>query len=111
MKRKMVDDFQVPIPTNYTDAGKILGLFDIRNVVETLLLTAPFIYISFAWIPVGLTLKIIICAVFAVPIGGFALMGIHDYSLLTFIKIYFEWRRNRRTMLYGGYVKGVNNSE
>ena len=29
------------IPTNFTDAGRIFGLFEIRNMVEAVILTLP----------------------------------------------------------------------
>ena len=29
------------IPTNYTDAGKLLGMFEIRNVIECFVLCIP----------------------------------------------------------------------
>ena len=89
------------IPANYTDAGKLLGMFEIRNMIEAIVFSIPFIFLGFV-LPVNLTLKIIISAVFIVPIGGFSLMGIYDYSLLTFLKIYLKWRKNRRILTYKG---------
>ena len=29
------------IPTNFTDAGRVMGLFEIRNMVESILLAGP----------------------------------------------------------------------
>ena len=29
------------IPTNFTDAGRVMGLFEIRNMVEAVLLSFP----------------------------------------------------------------------
>ena len=29
------------IPTNFTDAGRVMGLFELRNLVETVILTVP----------------------------------------------------------------------
>ena len=72
----------VYIPRNYTDAGRIFGMF-------------------------GLTATIIICMVFVIPIGGFSLIGIHDYSLLTFIRLYIRWRKSRRILVYRG-IKWIN---
>jgi hypothetical protein len=33
-----------------------------------------------------------------VPIGGFALFGIHDYSLLNFLRVYLKWRKARAVL-------------
>lgn len=29
------------IPTNFTDAGRVMGLFELRNLVEAVVLTIP----------------------------------------------------------------------
>ena len=34
------------IPVNFTNAGRILGLFEIRNLIEALLLCLPVLYIA-----------------------------------------------------------------
>ena len=91
----------VYIPRNYTDAGRIFGMFEIRNVIECVLLCFPIIILTF------LTATIIICMVFVIPIGGFSLIGIHDYSLLTFIRLYIRWRKSRRILVYRG-IKWIN---
>ena len=92
----------INIPANFTDAGRIFGMFEIRNTIETLIFVVPIVLIFFALMPFGLTVTIISCAVVIVPIGGFSLMGIHDYSLLTFVVIYFKWRKSRRILTYKG---------
>ena len=33
------------IPTNFTDAGRVMGLFEIRNMIEAILLTLPTLYV------------------------------------------------------------------
>ena len=33
------------IPTNFTDAGRVMGLFELRNLVEAVLLTLSLIHI------------------------------------------------------------------
>lgn len=90
------------IPTNYTDAGKLLGMFEIRNVVECTILCIPLLLLTFALSPFGLTATVIIGAIFIVPIGGFSLIGVQDYSLFTFIRIYRRWSKNRRIVTYRG---------
>ena len=83
----------VTIPNNYTDAGKIFGFFEIRNVVETAAAGIPLIILIMAVSPFGLTWTIIGGAVVVVPACGFALIGVHDYSLITFLRLYFTWRK------------------
>lgn len=33
------------IPSNFTDAGRIMGLFELRNLVEAVILTVPALYL------------------------------------------------------------------
>ena len=93
------------IPTNFEDSGKLMGLFNIRNVIEAGILSLPFIYLIFKLIPVGLTWKIILSAVFAIPIGGFALLGINDDPLTVFVGSWWKWFRNRKILEYRGETK------
>lgn len=93
------------IPSNFEDSGKLLGLFGIRNVIEAGILSLPFIYLIFKLIPVGLTWKIILSAVFVIPVGGFALLGINDDPLTVFTKNWWNWLKNRKIMEYRGEVK------
>ena len=83
------------------------GCLKIRNVIECVLLCFPIIILTFLSSPFGLTATIIICMVFVIPIGGFSLIGIHDYSLLTFIRLYIRWRKSRRILVYRG-IKWIN---
>lgn len=92
----------VYIPTNYTDAGKIFGMFSIRNVLECFVLCIPTLLLLISLSPFGLTGTIILCAVFLIPLGGFSLIGVQDYSLFTFLYIYHRFRRNRRILTYRG---------
>ena len=92
----------VYIPTNYTDAGKLLGAFALRHVAECAAICLPLAALVFLLGPLGLTGKIIVCAVLVVPAGGFALLGVQDNSLLTFVRLYRRWRKNRRILIYRG---------
>ena len=80
------------IPTNYTDAGKILGLFYPRNALEAVTLGVPLTLLILLSSPFSLTVTIFLCVTVVVPVCGFCLFGIHDYSLFTFIRIYLIWR-------------------
>ncbi len=92
------------IPTNFTDAGRIFGLFEIRNMVETVILTLPALYICLALLPFGLTAKIVVTLSVVVPLGGFGLIGIGGDSLSRWVKCWWVWRRQRRLMFYRGEV-------
>ena len=39
------------IPVNFTDAGKLFGVFEIRNAVETVLLCIPILFLCLALLP------------------------------------------------------------
>ena len=93
------------IPTNFEDSGKLMGIFNMRNVIEAGILSLPFIFLTFKLIPVSLTWKIIIAAIFAIPVGGFALIGINDDPLTVFVKNWWRWLRNRKILEYRGEVK------
>ena len=90
------------IPTNYTDAGKLLGMFEIRNVVECAILCIPLTLLCILLSPFGLTGTIILISVLDITVGGFALIGIQDYSLLTFLRIYKRYKDNKRIITYRG---------
>ncbi len=95
----------VHIPTNYTDAGKLFGMFEIRNAIECAVICIPLLWLVFTLSPFGLTATISIAGVLVIPIGGFALMGIADHSLFTFLRLYRKWRKNRGVLLYRGDKK------
>ncbi|MBQ3529826.1 MAG: hypothetical protein IJY91_00115 [Oscillospiraceae bacterium] len=90
------------IPTNYTDAGKLFGMFEIRNVVECACLCIPITLLCILLSPFGLTGTIILIMLLDITIGGFALIGIQDNSLLTFLRIYKRYKDNKRIITYRG---------
>lgn len=93
------------IPTNFTDAGRVFGLFEIRNLVEAVVLVLPVLYLCVALLPLSLTPKIIVSMSVVVPVGGFALIGISDDSLTRWLVCWWRWRRGRRMISYRGEVK------
>lgn len=105
-------DSIVHIPTNYTDTGKILGMFEIRNTVECLALCIPIALFILFLSPFGLSATVIICTVVIVPIGGFTLIGVYDDSLITFLRVYFRWKKHRRILTYRGstWIKEIKKS-
>lgn len=92
------------IPTNFTDAGRVMGVFAIRNLVEAVLLTLPVLYLCLAFLPLSLTPKVVVTLFLIVPLGGFGLIGISDDSLTRFLSIWWKWRRHRRRITYRGEV-------
>lgn len=92
------------IPTNFTDAGRVLGLFEIRNLIEAVLLTLPVLYLCIAFLPLDLSPKIMVTLCVVIPVGGFGLIGIRDDSLTRFLRSWWRWRKRRRLMLYRGEV-------
>ena len=94
----------VYIPTNYTDAGKILGMFETRHVVECMIVCIPVLLLLILLSPFGLTGTIILCTVAVVPLGGFSLIGVHDYSLFTFLRIHRRFKKRKRILTYRGLL-------
>lgn len=90
------------LPANFTDAGKLMGMFPIRNAIEALLISAPVIYLCLAFLPFEITTKIIIIMVLVIPTGGFALIGINDDCLTRFLAAWWRWRVSRRIMTFRG---------
>lgn len=87
------------IPVNFTDAGKLFGVFEIRNAVETVLLCIPILFLCLALLPLTLMPKIIVTMTILVPVGGFALIGIGGDSLTRWLKAWINWRKHRRMIL------------
>ena len=58
------------IPVNFTDAGKLAGMFPIRNAVEALILALPAAFCCFAFLPFDLTTKIMVSMICWCPSGG-----------------------------------------
>ena len=82
------------IPSNFTDAGRVMGLFELRNLVEAVLLTLPALYLCIAFLPLALTPKII------VTLTIFGLIGISDDSMTRWLGSWWKWRRSRRIILF-----------
>lgn len=97
------------IPVNFTDAGRVLGLFELRNCIEAAVLAVPTVGLCTLianLTPLSLTVKLIISLCLLVPVCGFALVGIRDESLSRFLITYFHWRTSRRiTLNKGGPIK------
>ena len=101
----MNDEDTYFIPTNFTDAGRVFGMFELRNCIEAVILAAPTLGICMLiahQLMVSLTIKLIISLCLLVPVCGFALIGIRADSLSRYLSVYFRWRRHRRIILNKG---------
>ena len=85
-----------------TIAGRVMGLFEIRNLIEAVLLTLPILYLCLAFVPLSMTPKIIVTLTVLVPVGGFGLIGVSDDSLTRWLGSWWHWRKGRRLITYRG---------
>ena len=90
------------IPANYTDAGKIFGMFEIRNMVEAVVIAIPLFFACMGRLPFDLTMNIIVTMIIVIPASGFALLGINDDCLTRFISTWWRWRRHRGIITFRG---------
>lgn len=90
------------IPANYTDAGKLLGVFEIRNGIEAVILSIPVAFLCFSKLPFSLTVNIIITMIIVIPVGGFALIGINDDCLTRFLRVWLSWFTKRGMIFFRG---------
>jgi hypothetical protein len=92
------------VPANYTDAGRVLGLFEIRNLIEAAVLGLPVLFLCARFLPFAITTKIIATMIIFVPIAGFALIGVNGDSLTRYTAARRRWRRKRRILTYRGEI-------
>lgn len=90
------------IPANYTDAGRLFGLFPIRNTVEAAIIAVPTLFFCFRLLPFAVTTNIVITMALVVPSAGFALIGLGDDSLSRFLIAWWRWKRGKRIITFRG---------
>lgn len=90
------------IPANFTDAGKLFGIFEVRNGVEAVILSVPLFFLCFSYLPFSITTNIIITMIIVIPTGGFALIGINDDCMTRFIRTWWNWRTKRGIITFRG---------
>lgn len=93
------------IPVNFTDAGRLFGLFEVRNAIETVVLTLPIVFFCLCFLPFRIMTRIVVTLILVVPLGGFGLIGIRDDSLTRWLTAWTRWRRRRRMIFYRGEVR------
>ncbi len=87
------------IPPNFVDTGTFFGgMFKARNVIEAGILSAAVGIPVCIFLPMGLTAKIIVLCLTALPIALFALIGISGESLSSFLVIFIKYLKNRRVV-------------
>lgn len=85
------------IPPNFIETGTFFGgMFRARNVIEAGILVFAIGMPVFLFLPFGLTTRIIILCLTALPAGLVALIGISGESLSQFLVIFLKYLRNRR---------------
>ena len=67
-----MEEITVVIPVNFTDAGRLFGLFEIRNAVEAVFICVPLAAMLMRILPFGLLWRIGIVSAVTVITGGFA---------------------------------------
>ena len=97
-----MEEITVVIPVNFTDAGRLFGVFEIRNAVEAVALCVPTAALLMRILPFGILMRIGIVSAVSVILGGFALIGIGDMSLLEFLKQYIRFKRQGKILTYKG---------
>ena len=98
------------IPVNFTNAGRILGLFEIRNLIEALLLCLPVLYVCLTYLPFSLTPKIIVTVSLVVPIGGVVITKDNRFIKILEIvpvNIYLKSAEDRQAIVeaFAAYLK------
>lgn len=87
------------IPPNFIDTGTFFGgLFKARNVIEAGILASAIGVPVLLCLPFGLTARIVILCLTALPIALVALIGISGESLLGFLFIFLKYLKNRRVL-------------
>ena len=97
-----MDEITVAIPANFTDAGRLFGMFEIRNTVEAVFLCVPLAALLMRVLPIPALARITVTSVVIVIVGGFALIGVGDTSLLAFMRLYIRFCKNRKILTYRG---------
>ncbi len=74
------------------------GMFKARNVIEAGVLASAIGLPVFLFLPLGLTARIIMLCLTALPLALLALIGISGESLSSFLIIFLKFLKNRRVV-------------
>lgn len=87
------------IPPNFVETGTFFGgMFKARNVIEAGILAFAIGLPVFLFLPFGLTARIIVLCLTALPLALLALIGISGESLSSFLMIFLKFLKNRRVV-------------
>ena len=87
------------IPPNFVETGTFFGgMFKARNVIEAGVLASAIGLPVFLFLPLGLTARIIMLCLTALPLALLALIGISGESLSSFLIIFLKFLKNRRVV-------------
>ncbi len=87
------------IPHNYTDNGKILGMFEKQSVVTAALWCIPMSFIVFK-LPLSTDYKIFVFMFLVIPPTIFALVGIGSETLVDFVKFILRFMKRSKVYTY-----------
>lgn len=90
------------IPQNFTDSGKVLGMFRTRNLIEAIVFAGvPGYFIWSVLLPiVGIVPTICVTIFLIVPIFIFCIMGINEDALTIFLQHVLVFLKNRKKMRF-----------
>jgi len=88
------------IPHNYTDTGKVLGLFDKQSFYLSVIWFLLMGFINFKLLPISIDAKIFTLILLVCPPGIIALVGIGGDTLIDFIGYIVSFKKRARTYYY-----------
>ena len=94
------------IPVNFTDAGKLLGTFPVRNSIEALCLLVPVALICLNLSGLSFTVRLMLTVGTAVIICGVALVGINDFWAR--LKKFSTCRHRKKEARKGGFLLPIS---
>ncbi len=87
------------IPPNFIESGTCFGgMIKLRNAAEAGILACAIGIPVFVCLPLGLTAKVVLLCLTALPAALAALIGIDGESLSSFLLIWIRYRRSRRVI-------------
>lgn len=87
------------IPANYNESGKVLnGMFELRNLIEAIIVGAVFGFPIIKLFPFSITTKIILFVAIVIPLVIINLVGIDGNPLSQFFINMIKFRKNKRAL-------------
>ena len=88
------------IPHNYTDNGKILGMFEKESAYLAIAWVVPMTLLEFNFLPFSVDIKIFVLILGVIPPAIFALIGIGGETLISFVKCVHRFYSRARIYFY-----------